>query len=581
MVRTMTKYGLIAGSLMSLLACESNSPEEAKLSSVGSTQLSLTLPDGTETSSVSWVLTGGALASPRMGTIDVGDADDTISALIGGIPVASGYTIELTGLTSDGLTCFADANFDIQTAGATVMVSVTLNCGLRGTQNDGNLVVNGQVNTCPMVELVVSPIEVVVGNTMDLEAEAEDANGDDITFEWSASNGTIAESDESEATYTCTLAGPVTLELKVDDGFGCDVTREVDVTCRPDASGSDQDGDGVLDALDNCPLTDNADQSDLDGDGVGDVCDDDRDGDDVDNGADNCAEDANPDQEDLDADGLGDACDTDVDGDDVDNQADNCPFEPNPGQLDSDGDGVGDACTNDADSDGVDDDDDNCPDDPNPDQADFDGDGAGDACDPIFYTAGHGDLAFEFEFVDGEFEVLLEIEGGTVDGLDDVDGEFPTELLHIVTDATFMRPNSDGGAFAPLCVDSGDEVAWLPQGNADATANGVPFLGIANEAPSGVFVDDRLSLELVEVQSPAGTGEYALWKDGFPPAFSMSSCDGIDATDAALLEPGHDHFNMGFGSDGVGVWDITYRISGELLDGSTVEEEFTIHYDIR
>jgi len=57
----------------------------------------------------------------------------------------------------------------------------------------------------------------------------------------------------------------------------------------------DQDGDGMQDALDNCP------------------------------GA------ANPGQSDADQDGVGDACD-------------NCPASPNATQFDSDGDGAGDAC---------------------------------------------------------------------------------------------------------------------------------------------------------------------------------------------------------------------------------------------
>lgn len=36
---------------------------------------------------------------------------------------------------------------------------------------------------------------------------------------------------------------------------------------------SDSDGDGLLDPLDNCPTTSNADQNDTDGDGIGDACD--------------------------------------------------------------------------------------------------------------------------------------------------------------------------------------------------------------------------------------------------------------------------------------------------------------------
>ncbi|WP_372793477.1 MopE-related protein, partial [Lutibacter sp.] len=65
---------------------------------------------------------------------------------------------------------------------------------------------------------------------------------------------------------------------------------------------TDSDGDGILDNIDNCPATANADQADADGDGIGDVCD-------------NCSTTINPNQADMDGDGIGDACDDDRDGD--------------------------------------------------------------------------------------------------------------------------------------------------------------------------------------------------------------------------------------------------------------------------
>jgi hypothetical protein len=79
---------------------------------------------------------------------------------------------------------------------------------------------------------------------------------------------------------------------------------------------ADSDGDGIIDAQDNCTLVANPDQADSDGDGIGDACD-------------SCPLDA---ANDADADGI---C-----GD-----VDNCPNVANPDQADSDGDGIGDACS--------------------------------------------------------------------------------------------------------------------------------------------------------------------------------------------------------------------------------------------
>jgi hypothetical protein len=60
---------------------------------------------------------------------------------------------------------------------------------------------------------------------------------------------------------------------------------------------ADSDGDGILDAVDNCPSVPNPQQLDLDNDGVGDACD-------------NCPLVANLDQTaDVDRDGVGDLCD--------------------------------------------------------------------------------------------------------------------------------------------------------------------------------------------------------------------------------------------------------------------------------
>ena len=61
---------------------------------------------------------------------------------------------------------------------------------------------------------------------------------------------------------------------QVDEGFA-DVDEDGIADCIDD----DADGDGVLDAVDNCPVTPNPGQVDLDNDGQGDLCDTDDDGD--------------------------------------------------------------------------------------------------------------------------------------------------------------------------------------------------------------------------------------------------------------------------------------------------------------
>jgi hypothetical protein len=191
----------------------------------------------------------------------------------------------------------------------------------------------------------------------------------------------------------------------IDVGSMSDAEVEVGGSCV------DNDGDGIDDRVDNCPLVPNVDQMNTDaedqdedglegedaidgidndgdtlvdedppGDTEGDACDGDYDGDTVADADDNCPGDVNPDQTDSDGDGLGNACDDDDDNDTVADADDNCLVEPNADQTDSDGDGVGDAC-DDSDGDGILDGDDNCPVTANPDQADSDGDGLGDACD--------------------------------------------------------------------------------------------------------------------------------------------------------------------------------------------------------
>jgi hypothetical protein len=183
----------------------------------------------------------------------------------------------------------------------------------------------------------------------------------------------------------------------------------------------DDDGDGILDGVDNCPITSNPTQLDTDNDGLGNACDPDNDNDGILDQNDNCINNYNPNQEDTgDSDGVGDACDNCVNipngpkggtcvaggkegqtckddygcryQEDLIFQDGYCSVE----QEDTDSDGIGDTCDTDDDGDGVLDISDNCQFTPNPDQKDSETnqyntilkmtvenlpDGIGDACD--------------------------------------------------------------------------------------------------------------------------------------------------------------------------------------------------------
>ncbi|MFO1533155.1 MAG: thrombospondin type 3 repeat-containing protein [Thermoplasmatota archaeon] len=106
-------------------------------------------------------------------------------------------------------------------------------------------------------------------------------------------------------------------------------------------AGLDVDGDGVMDARDDCPTVADAAQTDADRDGQGDLCDPDRDGDGIADASDVCPDAPDPRQADRDRDGEGDPCDPDGDG--VADGAENCPATPNV-QADAHHDGVGEGC---------------------------------------------------------------------------------------------------------------------------------------------------------------------------------------------------------------------------------------------
>lgn len=215
------------------------------------------------------------------------------------------------------------------------------------------------------------------------------ANGNNSIWAFDlASNGKSATLNTVVQTQALSIMG---LEIGSNGAlYYADGSRDRIVRLDPFA---DEDGDHVRDSADNCPSVANTDQFDYDGDQIGDACDNDGDGDGVVEADDDCEFGAgdwtsNP-STDHDGDGCHDLSeDADDDNDGRSDDDDDCPTgvinTPSTSQSDFDGDGCLDATEDvDDDNDNVLDVDDACPTSPltfqsNP-LSDLDGDGCEDA----------------------------------------------------------------------------------------------------------------------------------------------------------------------------------------------------------
>ena len=229
LIVTMLAGGLLAGGCMGGGASSSTNNQ-----ATGSVEIALQV-GGASIATVSYTITGPA-SFTRNGTIDVSHSG-TISAVLGPFPVGGGYTITLTGVSTDGSeSCAGSGTFGIA-AGQTSSVSVPLTC--HQAPRTGSVAVNGAVNVCPQIDsLDASPTEVFVGGAIGLAAKAHDAdNGPSpLTASWTATSGVFTEPSSLDTRFTCTAAGTATVTLTVSDGdsaAGCPATSSVTITCDP------------------------------------------------------------------------------------------------------------------------------------------------------------------------------------------------------------------------------------------------------------------------------------------------------------------------------------------------------------
>jgi hypothetical protein len=185
----------------------------------GAVGMTLTIPGGEMVSSIGWVITGptGASTVVQQGTVNV-QSSASINFLVSGIPSGSGYTVSLSGTTTDGaFACAGSATFAV-TARTTTNVTASVFCAVRA-QDAGSVNVGGQLYACATVNgISAMPSETTVGGSVALSATASAPNGGTITYAWSAPSGTFSAPTAANTGFTCTASGAVTVTVTVGDG---------------------------------------------------------------------------------------------------------------------------------------------------------------------------------------------------------------------------------------------------------------------------------------------------------------------------------------------------------------------------
>lgn len=212
---------------------------QAEQQDVGSLGIDLVVVGDVSVASASYTITGPG-SYTKTGTIDA-SSSSTLSAQIGGIPAATGYSIALSATATDGVTtCTGSQNFDV-TAHATTTTIVALDC--HEPPKKGTVLLQGVLNVCPVIDsisVMPDPSEVGTGVMLDATAHDFDDGPSPLTYHWTASAGSLSTDSGASTTLTCTNSAPVEVTLTVSDGDpnpSCAASMTGFVTCVPGDAG--------------------------------------------------------------------------------------------------------------------------------------------------------------------------------------------------------------------------------------------------------------------------------------------------------------------------------------------------------
>lgn len=204
-----------------------------------------------------------------------------------GVSITDEQTASLTYATSSSNPSVATGSFsapdslaiDANGGGTATITLVVTDAELRSVSLSVDVEVSS-VNTAPVaiadIDYISEPGETVV---IDVLFNDSDSDGDALSVV--LESATSAQGNSLELTGNAisyqllgVLSSNDSFRYRAEDTSGA-LSNSVLVTLSP----SDLDGDGVVDALDNCTELPNAEQADMDSDLIGDLCDLDPDGD--------------------------------------------------------------------------------------------------------------------------------------------------------------------------------------------------------------------------------------------------------------------------------------------------------------